>query len=269
MTKQPDLLAPDVFDTLTLDRRLRLRAVETDRYLLCAGTTGISAIVDPAGQLLQQLEMGKQGIIYAEFQPRTSMTPYVRFDEWRVGGDGGRSPRDGSTPYTTFVIRQVVASIALVALTRCATPSPSAPVFEHLDECVNPDRESMSWRLFQGRVIEVTSARTFRLRTDEGYVMNVSLANVGEPVDAEAMDFLRKMIGRKRVSVMGNPSKDHPRDIVGEVDERKAGEISRQMLRAGAAAFVKEPAYTLSDYSECLHRIAEREAKAARVGIWH
>jgi apolipoprotein N-acyltransferase len=60
----------------------RLRAVETDRYLLRAGTTGISAVVDPAGQIVQQLEMGKQGIIYAEFQPRTSTTPYVRFGDW-------------------------------------------------------------------------------------------------------------------------------------------------------------------------------------------
>jgi apolipoprotein N-acyltransferase len=60
----------------------RLRAVETDRYLLRAGTTGISALVDPAGQIVQQLEMGKQGIIYAGFQPRTSTTPYVRFGDW-------------------------------------------------------------------------------------------------------------------------------------------------------------------------------------------
>jgi len=60
----------------------RLRAVETDRYLLRAGTTGISAVIDPAGQIVQQMEMGKQGIIYAEFQPRTSTTPYVRFGDW-------------------------------------------------------------------------------------------------------------------------------------------------------------------------------------------
>ena len=60
----------------------RLRAVETDRYLLRAGTTGISALIDPAGQIVQQLEMGKQGIIYADFQPRTSTTPYVRFGDW-------------------------------------------------------------------------------------------------------------------------------------------------------------------------------------------
>jgi apolipoprotein N-acyltransferase len=60
----------------------RLRAVETDRYLLRAGTTGISAVVDPSGQIVQELSMGKQGIIYADFQPRTSTTPYVRFGDW-------------------------------------------------------------------------------------------------------------------------------------------------------------------------------------------
>ena len=60
----------------------RLRAIETDRYLLRAGTTGISAVVDPTGQIVQQLAMGKQGIIYADFQPRTSTTPYVRFGDW-------------------------------------------------------------------------------------------------------------------------------------------------------------------------------------------
>ena len=60
----------------------RLRAIENDRYLLRAGTTGISAVIDPTGQIVQQLEMGKQGIIYADFQPRTSVTPYVHYGDW-------------------------------------------------------------------------------------------------------------------------------------------------------------------------------------------
>jgi apolipoprotein N-acyltransferase len=60
----------------------RLRAIEDDRYLLRAGTTGISAFVDPTGRVLHELPMGKSGIIYAEFQPRESVTPYVRFGDW-------------------------------------------------------------------------------------------------------------------------------------------------------------------------------------------
>jgi apolipoprotein N-acyltransferase len=64
----------------------RLRAVETDRYLLRAGTTGISAFVDPTGRIVQELPMGKQGIVYAEFQARRTTTPYVRFGDWFAWG---------------------------------------------------------------------------------------------------------------------------------------------------------------------------------------
>ncbi|MEA2239690.1 MAG: apolipoprotein N-acyltransferase [Thermoanaerobaculia bacterium] len=60
----------------------RLRAIENDRYLLRAGTTGISALIDPTGQIVHELPMGKQGIIYADFQPRTTITPYVHYGDW-------------------------------------------------------------------------------------------------------------------------------------------------------------------------------------------
>jgi len=60
----------------------RLRAIEDDRFLLRAGTTGISAFVDPTGRILAELPMGRQGIIYAEFHPRTTETPYVRLGDW-------------------------------------------------------------------------------------------------------------------------------------------------------------------------------------------
>ena len=60
----------------------RLRAVESDRYLLRAGTTGISAFVDPSGRVVEELAMNRQGIIYASFEPRHSVTPYVRFGDW-------------------------------------------------------------------------------------------------------------------------------------------------------------------------------------------
>ena len=32
--------------------------------------------------MLHELPMGKSGIIYAEFQPRETTTPYVRFGDW-------------------------------------------------------------------------------------------------------------------------------------------------------------------------------------------
>ncbi|MGZ7040073.1 MAG: apolipoprotein N-acyltransferase, partial [Thermoanaerobaculia bacterium] len=60
----------------------RLRAIEDDRWLLRAGTTGISALIDPTGRILREIPMGQQGIIYARVQPRRSMTPYVRYGDW-------------------------------------------------------------------------------------------------------------------------------------------------------------------------------------------
>jgi apolipoprotein N-acyltransferase len=60
----------------------RLRAVETDRYLLRAATTGISAFVDPTGRIVEELPMNRRGIITAHFQPRHSTTLYVRFGDW-------------------------------------------------------------------------------------------------------------------------------------------------------------------------------------------
>ncbi len=63
-------------------RQARLRAVETDRYVLRAATTGISAFIDPSGRVVESIPMGREGILYAKFQPRTSVTPYVRFGDW-------------------------------------------------------------------------------------------------------------------------------------------------------------------------------------------
>ncbi|HUQ80745.1 MAG TPA: nitrilase-related carbon-nitrogen hydrolase, partial [Gemmatimonadaceae bacterium] len=60
----------------------RLRAIEGDRYLLRAATTGISAFVDPTGQMLSWIPMGRDGIIYARFESRDSVTPYVRLGDW-------------------------------------------------------------------------------------------------------------------------------------------------------------------------------------------
>ena len=60
----------------------RMRAVETDRYLLRSGTTGISAFVDPTGRIVEEIPMNRQGIIYARFQPRHTTTLYVRLGDW-------------------------------------------------------------------------------------------------------------------------------------------------------------------------------------------
>lgn len=64
----------------------RLRAVEDDRDLLRAATTGISAFVDRTGRVVKELPMGREGTIYAKFSTRRSITPYVRFGDWFAWG---------------------------------------------------------------------------------------------------------------------------------------------------------------------------------------
>lgn len=59
----------------------RLRAIETDRWLLRSATTGISALVDPAGRVVQELAAG-QGIVSGTPTARQSITAYVRFGDW-------------------------------------------------------------------------------------------------------------------------------------------------------------------------------------------
>jgi apolipoprotein N-acyltransferase len=64
----------------------RLRAIEDDRWLLRAGTTGISALIDPTGRVIESIPMGSEGIIYAKVQSRKTTTPYVRFGDWFAWG---------------------------------------------------------------------------------------------------------------------------------------------------------------------------------------
>ena len=60
----------------------RLRAVEADRWLLRAATTGISAAIDPAGRIAGEIPTGGKGILMADVTARQSRTPYVRFGDW-------------------------------------------------------------------------------------------------------------------------------------------------------------------------------------------
>ncbi len=59
-----------------------LRAIENRRYLVRAANTGISAIVDPYGRVLQQLPLRERGVIVTEVKAGTGLTPAARFALW-------------------------------------------------------------------------------------------------------------------------------------------------------------------------------------------
>ncbi len=77
----------------------RLRAIETDRWLVRSATTGITAIVDPTGRIVERLPVDQQAMIVGGVAARTNETLYVRFGDW-------------------FAIASIIAVAAFVILRR-------------------------------------------------------------------------------------------------------------------------------------------------------
>ncbi len=61
-----------------------MRARESERYLLRATNTGISAVIDAGGALLAQSRQFETETVSGEVQPRAGATPYVRWGNWPV-----------------------------------------------------------------------------------------------------------------------------------------------------------------------------------------
>jgi apolipoprotein N-acyltransferase len=62
----------------------RLRALETGRYLLRATNTGISAIVNPQGDVVARAPQFEVYVLTATVQPGQGLTPYSRWEDWAV-----------------------------------------------------------------------------------------------------------------------------------------------------------------------------------------
>ncbi len=59
-------------------QQARFRAVETRRYLLRAGSTGISALIDPYGRIHSKLGLFEENFIVVEFRPSTEATTFLK-----------------------------------------------------------------------------------------------------------------------------------------------------------------------------------------------
>ena len=62
----------------------RMRALETERYLVQASNDGVTAAVDARGQIIASLPQFVEGVLHAELQPRSGLTPYARFGNYPV-----------------------------------------------------------------------------------------------------------------------------------------------------------------------------------------
>ncbi len=57
----------------------RMRARETERYLLRATNTGVSAIIGPRGEIVSRSRLFEPAVLTAEIVPLAGATPFVRF----------------------------------------------------------------------------------------------------------------------------------------------------------------------------------------------
>jgi apolipoprotein N-acyltransferase len=62
----------------------RMRALEAERYLVQASNDGVTAAVDARGQIIASLPQFVEGVLHAELQPRSGLTPYARFGNYPV-----------------------------------------------------------------------------------------------------------------------------------------------------------------------------------------
>lgn len=60
------------------------RAVETDRFVLRAANTGISAIIDPRGRITAKTPIFEERVLLGTFALRDTITPYVRHGDYFI-----------------------------------------------------------------------------------------------------------------------------------------------------------------------------------------
>lgn len=64
----------------------RMRAIETDRWVIRSATTGISAVIDPTGRIVRSIPLGEQGTIETTVGLRRTRTTYVVVGDWPAWG---------------------------------------------------------------------------------------------------------------------------------------------------------------------------------------
>ena len=60
----------------------RMRALEAGRWMIRATNSGVTALIDPLGQITEQLPSFEVGVMYGEVVPMGGLTPYLHWRSW-------------------------------------------------------------------------------------------------------------------------------------------------------------------------------------------
>jgi apolipoprotein N-acyltransferase len=60
----------------------QMRALEAGRWMIRATNTGVTALIDPYGQINTRIAQFEQGVLYGEVLPMQGLTPYLRWYSW-------------------------------------------------------------------------------------------------------------------------------------------------------------------------------------------
>jgi len=60
----------------------QMRALEAGRWMIRATNTGVTALIDPFGQIDTRIASFEQGVLYGEVLPMQGLTPYLRWHSW-------------------------------------------------------------------------------------------------------------------------------------------------------------------------------------------
>lgn len=65
---------------------VRMRALETQRYILRSTNTGITALVDERGHFVERIAVNAEGVLTGMAQRRSGITPYMLWGIWPILG---------------------------------------------------------------------------------------------------------------------------------------------------------------------------------------
>lgn len=155
---------------------------------------------------------------------------------------------------------------------RSSLPMVILPPPEYEKQCGNPIYESMMWAEIDGKVTKIISGSAFIITLQNGEQRHVDLAAVDVPAregvfGKVAFNTLTDLALNKDASVSVDFSNRNSKSIIGIVSVG-IKDINRTMIELGIARYKEPPPYSMSNYTACVYRIVEGEARKAKRGLW-